>query len=109
MRPYNYILNAAGEPVAESDLIKWGKWFETGDRRVKRETIGDCEVSTVFLGLDYRFGGDGGPILWETMIFAAEDHPLNQNQDRCSGNREQAEAMHERMCQKVRAAMEAAK
>jgi hypothetical protein len=27
------------------------------------------DVSTVFLGVDYRFIGDGAPILFETMIF----------------------------------------
>ena len=29
-------------------------------------------VSTIFLGLDHRYHGEGEPILWETMIFGGE-------------------------------------
>ena len=39
--------------------------------RVGNDMIGDVQVSTVFLGLDHRFG-DGTPILFETMIFGGE-------------------------------------
>ena len=39
------------------------------ERRLLYDVVGDAEVSTVFLGTDYRHLGDGPPILWETMIF----------------------------------------
>lgn len=95
-----YILNQDGKPVPEPDLHKWGKWMEQSvKRRVARETIGDCDVSTVFLGLDHSFG-HGAPVLWETMVFGGK---LDQEQDRCTGNREQAEAMHKRMVERVKA------
>lgn len=97
-----YILNQLGEPVPEPDLSKWGKWmgqnFEDSLRRVKRETIGDCDVSTVFLGLDHNYGV-GPPILWETMVFGGK---MDQEQARCSGSREQAEAMHAKMVRLVK-------
>ena len=37
----------------------------------------EARVSTVFLGLDHRFWGEGQPILFETMIFGG---PFNDNQ-----------------------------
>lgn len=38
-----------------------------------RESLqGDVRVSTVFLGLDHRFG-DGPPLLFETMAFVGHD------------------------------------
>lgn len=93
-----FILNEAGEPIPCENLHEWGRWFETENRIVARDVFLDCRVSTVFLGLDHSFG-KGPPILWETMVFGGE---MNQEQDRCSGSREQAEAMHKRMVEKVR-------
>ena len=67
-------------------------------RFVDHTTVGESEVSTVFLGLDHQFG-KGPPILWETMVFGGKH---NHDQDRCSGSREQAEAMHQKMVNKVK-------
>ena len=94
----NYILDEKGTPVAEPDFEKWAQWFEKAERHVGNETIGNSKISTVFLGLDHAFGG-GAPVLWETMVFGGK---LDQEQDRCSGSREQAEAMHARMVEKVK-------
>jgi len=35
----------------------------------------------VFLTVDHRFGGDGPPILWETLVFGG---PLDGEMDRYS-------------------------
>lgn len=51
------------------DLMEWARWMEDADRCVWRTRVGDWEVSTVFLGLDHCFIGDGPPILFETMVF----------------------------------------
>jgi hypothetical protein len=64
-------------PVPCEDLIEWAMWMETADRRVFYTEVGEYYVSTVFLGLDHSFGrfiggGDGVPILFETMIFLSE-------------------------------------
>ena len=67
-----YILDEQGEPVATENLEAWAMWFESSDRTVRKTVIGEVEVSTVFLSLDHRFGGEGPPILWETMIFGGE-------------------------------------
>jgi len=66
-----YILGPDKIPVAEPDLYKWAQWFQCNDdaRVVARDQIGESRVSTVFLGLDHNFMGDGPPILWETMVF----------------------------------------
>ncbi len=93
-----YILDENRKPVAESDLMKWVRWFEKdSNRRVALTKIGEVEVSTIFLGLDYQFG-DGTPILWETMVFGGEH---DGDQDRCSGTWEDAEYMHAKMVKSI--------
>ena len=57
-------------PVPCDELLHWAKAMET-DRHVGNDTIGDAQVSTVFLGLDHSFHG-GPPILFETMVFGSE-------------------------------------
>src|SRR5215469_9801499 len=75
------------------DPMEWAVWFEKGE----------TWISTVFLGIDHNYG-DGPPVLWETMAFkktnTAPDKRREVDCDRCSGNWEQAEAMHQRMVSK---------
>jgi hypothetical protein len=81
-----------GAPV-QVDLLTWGRWFEDhqSERVVARTELSpQVFVSTVFLGLDHNFFGDGPPILWETMIFGGS---LDQDQWRYS-SRAAAEAGH---------------
>lgn len=66
--------------------------------RVNFTVIGKVEVSTVFIGMNHRFFGDGPPILFETMVFGGT---LDHFQNRCS-TWEEAEAMHEEAVQLVR-------
>jgi hypothetical protein len=66
----NYILDETGTPVVEPDLITWALWWEKADRTVERTDINETVyVSTVFLGTDHRFGREGKPLLWETLVF----------------------------------------
>ena len=51
---------------------------DINNRRVAKTEFDDGFVSTVFLGLDHRFG-PGEPVLWETMIFGG---PHNEYQKR---------------------------
>ena len=74
--PRQYILDECNRPVLVEDIVVWGRWMSTHSRRVQHDTIPSPEpgaewrVSTVFLGLDHRFGLlDGPPVLWETMVF----------------------------------------
>jgi hypothetical protein len=94
-----YILDDRGVPQPTT-VLGWSKWLAENreKKRVAKETIGPSEISTVFLGLDHGWK-DGAPIVWETMVFGG---PLDQEQDRCAGTVEQAEAMHARMVQLVK-------
>ncbi len=87
-----YILE--GHEPKKSDLFSWGYWLESAnvnDRRVNRTKVGipawkywmgkllkikqwePVLISTVFLGLDHRFG-EGPPLLFETMVFGGKHH-----------------------------------
>lgn len=54
------------------DVLTWAQWFETAkDERIVARTdlrVGGY-VSTVFLGLDHSFFGDGPRQLFETLVF----------------------------------------
>ena len=68
----HWILDDAGRPVEEPDVLKWAAWIEeTSNREIAQHKIGDVLLSTVFLGLDHSFGR-GPPLLYETMIFGGE-------------------------------------
>ena len=92
----HYILE--GHKAVPTDLMTWAKAFESQDRKVAKTAIGDYSVSTVFLGLNHQYG-EGPPLLFETMVFG--DGPLSEEQTRCT-TWEEAEAMHEAMCELVR-------
>jgi hypothetical protein len=63
-----YILNGQ-TPVLEPDLLTWAEWYETADTVVAQTQVGASAVSTIFLGLDYRFLGNGPPLIFETRVF----------------------------------------
>jgi hypothetical protein len=72
---------------------------EHQDRTVAKSNIGNYLVSTVFLGLDHQWHAHGPPLLFETMVFGKGE--LDERQERCT-TWEEAEAMHETMCEEVR-------
>lgn len=106
-RGHNYILDEEGEPKEARSLAEWAAYMEWGRKKggriVKQEWVDNVRVSTVFLGLNHNWG-EGPPVLWETMTFSNRAD-WDQLQDRCSGAREQAEAMHEQMLVQVREAL----
>jgi hypothetical protein len=65
-----YILDGERVVLCPS-VMEWARWNEgAANTRVDyTEITSDCRVSTVFLGLDHRFFGDGPPLVFETMIF----------------------------------------
>jgi len=65
-----YTLNSLGDPVPEPDLARWSIWMNSADRHVAKDEIDGVCISTVFLGLDHNYFGEGLPVLWETMIFS---------------------------------------
>ena len=73
MRTPFYTLDAAGEPVACDDMLKWAIWFaQSHEARVvaKTELPSGATVSTVFLGIDHSMWDE--PLLWETMMFGGD-------------------------------------
>jgi hypothetical protein len=96
--PETYILDGH-TPVPVEDVLTWGRWFETTDRHIDETALGEVRVSTIFLGLDHNFWGQGPPILFETLVFGG---PLDGEMDRYS-SWDEAEAGHAAMCARVRA------
>jgi len=86
-----------GHKPVPCDLLTWGQFLATGGRTVKKDTIGESLVSTVFLGIDHGFG-EGPPLLFETLVFKG---PLADEMDRYS-TWEQAEQGHAAMVERVR-------
>jgi hypothetical protein len=76
-----YTLDADGLPVPEPDPLAWGDWYEKADRHVADDRLGPACVSTVFLGVDHDFSGEGPPVLYETLVFW-EGHPLDETMRR---------------------------
>ena len=79
----HYILDE-DHRVVKADLMTWARWFEQRDQRIIEQTTTKKHwVSTVFLGLDHRWGGKGPPLVFETMVFDKRssmrlivDHPM---------------------------------
>ena len=71
-----YILD--GTELVPVSLEEWAEWFESTERHLASTWIGRYWVSTVFLGIDHRFFGEGPPIVFESMIFKGGHHDINQ-------------------------------
>lgn len=96
----HYILD--GKIAKPTDFLTWAMWYESANRTVARTEIDNVIVSTVFFGLDFSFGSEDVPELFETMILGGE---LDGSKVRCA-TWEQAEELHERYVGMVRAEIE---
>lgn len=71
-----------GSPATSRD---WASRFELEDRIVCQSHLPNgIFVSTVFLGLDHSFG-DGPPLIFESMAFAAEEEEFLWPEDLSEG------------------------
>jgi hypothetical protein len=95
----HYILD--GKIPVKTDLNTWGAWFENANRTVAKTVIdpGQCEVSTVFLGLDHSWSGP--PLLFETLVFGG---PRDGLMDRYT-TWEQAEKGHDDIVAEVKGSL----
>ena len=85
--------------AVEAELLAWGAWMQDpANRRVARDRVGDVLVSTVFLGVDHCFDGDGPPALWETAVRGG---PLDGEDERYTSH-DDALAGHAAMLARVR-------
>jgi hypothetical protein len=114
---FYFVLGEDARTPVPADLMTWARRYESGIlgaghdgeesarpgagwARVARTELPDgVSVSTVFLGLDHRFGNNGPPLVFETMVFCGA---LDGEQVRYSTWAE-AEAGHEAMVARVRA------
>jgi len=56
-----------GNPIS---LFHWAALMETpGYQHVAEDYVGFDRISTVWLGINHNFIGEGPPIIFETMIF----------------------------------------
>jgi len=97
----HYILES--KQAIPTDALTWARWFEANreTRIVKQGTLPNgLFVSTVFLGLNHRFG-PGPPLLFETMVFPREGEYDELGTDRYSTWVE-AEEGHAKMVHKWR-------
>jgi hypothetical protein len=83
-------------PIAEPDLLTWGRWMQGADVERMVEFTGNEGqfVSTVFLGLDHNFFGGGPPLVFETMVFGGAQDGAQERYSTWA----EAEAGHRAMC-----------
>lgn len=69
-----YILND-DHTTTPVEMMEWALWAskDKGKSVVKQDTFGEVRVSTVFLGLNHAYLGQGAPLIFETMIFGGKD------------------------------------
>ena len=93
MIPY---YDRAGNPITLEEVSRLLGDFPY--KVVAKTTIGDSEISTVWLGIDHNWGG-GPPLIFETLVFggalADEMYRYPTEADALKG--------HALMCERVRA------
>lgn len=61
-----------GKPIT---MEQWAALYEDRDYKIVSKTqLGDVLISTVWLGIDHRFGFGELPVIFETMIFPESDY-----------------------------------
>lgn len=92
-----YYYNRDGRPIT---LEAWSALLAdpTYQRVALTRVDDDVEVSTVWLGLNHRFIGEGPPLIFETLVFGG---PLDGHMDRYP-NEVAALAGHDQMVAECR-------
>jgi hypothetical protein len=76
--PHQYYVLDKNNNIKPVSAARWAFTFEHHRRVVARETVGGVIISTVFLGLDHSFNMGGPPMVFETMVFDADDSLICQ-------------------------------
>ena len=100
----NMYYDRSGKPIT---LLEWGSMFEDRTtKRVAETTLPDGTwISTVWFGLDHRFG-DGPPLIFETMVFPSKDGLLYELDTYRYSTEEEAIKGHEEAVAKWSAAQQ---
>ena len=105
-----YVLRKNNVPRRVKSETAWAQWMyrrcrlnpvakSKGIVSLCGVPLGNVEVSTVFLGINHRFG-EGPPLLFETMVFGG---PMDQYCLRCS-TYDEALIQHDLVIERVRLA-----
>jgi hypothetical protein len=66
MTPHLYTLDAHGQPQPTEDVLAWGQWMETAERRVCRDYDEGDGTKRVYVSTDssgrHNHFGDGPPV-----------------------------------------------
>ncbi|MBD3882161.1 hypothetical protein IFO70_10360 [Phormidium tenue FACHB-886] len=62
-------------PYDDHSHLEWAQWYEAADCIVAWDEVEKVKISTVFLGLNFRFGEGRPPLLFETIINGGEYDP----------------------------------
>jgi hypothetical protein len=88
--------------IQTNDVLEWVECMESRERIVARtEFACGVLVSTVFLGLDHRFGRKGPPLVFETMVFELAESGSSDEQRYSSWD--DAETGHKAVVRRVKA------
>lgn len=90
------------------DIHAFAEKFADFDyKRVAHDVVGDCEVSTVWLGINHG-ASHGPPLIFETMIFGA-DGKQSDHDESCwrYATEQQATEGHERIVRKLQQEVDA--
>jgi hypothetical protein len=90
-----------GKPLK---LMEWAKLFENVDYKIVQRDVllNGTLVSTVWLGIDHSFFGNGPPLIFETMVFLDGKVGMEEDMDRYS-TEEEARTGHKAMVAKWKA------
>lgn len=70
--------------------------------RVAEDLVGHFSVSTVWLGLDHNYMGQGPPLIFETMVFGTDPRlPWWEEWQQRYATREGAEKGHKEVCDDI--------
>lgn len=73
-----YLLDEDKNVVDTDDMKAWASIFERNKRRVAETTVGPYWISTMFIGLDMRYGSAlAAPLVFETMVFKGDASDLD--------------------------------
>jgi hypothetical protein len=99
---HTYIYDPTTGEIKPVDVKEYAEWSRNWPdaRRIEETTIGDCWISTVFLGIDHRYGADGPPVLFETMVFWDGHKDIHNDYMRCC-TIEEANHQHAEMCTRI--------
>lgn len=87
-----------GQPI---DLKKWGElWEDFSYRLIQQDKVNGKFISTVWLGSNHRFIGEGAPLIFETMVFPDDEDNWEEEEMYRYATEAEAKATHQMLLEK---------